>query len=224
MSETLTIRSPRFRMALSVWAGNSRRLVDVAINQQVRLFLRDVVRITPPSNGSLSKAAGDRRIRRELNGIMRQSRAANAEDPATVHARYRRGRGRVYSNLRTGAVDRRHRVRNLREYIAMIQRKVGLLASGFAPAMRAVGMQVPPWIARHGSGNGSYTNVQGFHGRRIRVVNRIPYAAAVRDLGRRVQSAADNRAVQIEKQSAHYIYQQAATQAGFRVSGGRLAA
>lgn len=219
MSNVLTIRSPRFRMALFSWASNSRRLIDIPINQQLRLWVRDVIRITPPSsNYQLNRRAGENRIRKELNGIMRSSRAASAEDPAAVHRRYRRSRGRVTTDLRRGGKDRRIPVRNLRAYIATVLQRVGLLASGFAPAMQALGMAVPAWIARHGSGNGSYTNVEGFAGRRIRIVNRVPYASHVADLGRRVQHVTENRAIQMEKQTAEFLFRQAPRRAGFKVA------
>lgn len=67
-------------------------------------------------------------------------------------------------------------------------------------------------------GHGSFTNVETLNGRRIRVVNRVPFASSVRDLDRRVQHAADNRAIQMEKQTADYIFRQAARKAGFKVA------
>lgn len=218
MSKTIKIRSDRFSRAASSWVGNSRRGAAIASGQQMRLFARDVVRITPPNqNYRLNKSAGEKKIRKELNGIMRVSRAPGAEDPATVHRQYRRG-GRVYTNLRTGSRDRRHRVRDLRTYIAGVVAQVGLLASGWLPAAAALGLELPSWISRHGMGHGSYLNVETLNGRKIRIVNRVPFASSVRDLDRRVQHAADNRAIQMEKQTADYIFRQAARRAGFKVA------
>lgn len=219
MNNTAIIRNQRFKSALSAWVGNSRRFVDVAVNQQLRLFVRDVIRVTPPnSNFSPSKTAGERRIRRELSGIMRESKSPGAEAPSVVHARYRRSNGRVLTKLRTDSYDRRIRVHGLRPYMAEVLKRVGLLASGWNAAARALGLNVPPWIARHGTRGGSYTDVHGFTGRHIRIANRVPYASNVRDLSRRVNAAAENRARQMEKQTADYIFRTAARQSGFRIA------
>lgn len=219
MSDTILINDDRLSSAFAVWAGNGRRGLRAAGRFQLRLLVRDTIRITPPNMGTMSKVAGEKRIRRELNGIMRESRSPVAEDPAAIHARYRRRRGgRVLTNLRRENSDGRHHVRGLRPYIETVLKLVGLLAAGWLAAAQSLGLNVPPWIARHGSGHGRYIEAETLDGIRFRVENRVPFAGAVAGLRRRFQAAADNRAIQMEKQTARYLFGEGARKAGFKVA------
>lgn len=218
MSDTLKIRSPRFEMAIFQFVGNARRLPDVVVNGQMRLLVRDIIRITPPNqNYALNKGAGVGRIRKEISGIMVNSRRIDAEDPRLIHARYRSSStGRINRKLPR---DERHRVNNLAAYIASQVANVGILSSGWVPAAKLFGLELPAWITRHGNSHGEAW--VKFNERRIlvHIANRVFYAPRVKGLDRRVRHAAENRAIQMEKQTAAFLFGQAARRAGFRVVG-----
>jgi len=263
MSKPLTIKSPVFHSALGQFGANGRRLPDAVVYGQLRLLVRDILRITPPNQGAMSRKAGENAITGDLArifkplsdsslsafrdfygsenaaefahkgagslGIVRERILSRGEMEAWHQSR-RRGDGRVMQvhgqvttglrrrdlpGLDSGLVSRR----NFEAYLAQVKARVGLLAAGWNAAAMALGVAVPEWILRHGIRQGSYTARIAPTRIQIHIGNRVNYARAVKGLHRRVKHAADNRAVQMQKQTAHFLLIEGARRAGFRVTG-----
>lgn len=225
-SNVLRIRSARMERALYHLVGNARRrLPDTVINAEMRPFVRDTAAVTPPNrNFHFSKAAGTRAIRKDLARVMRSSKSLSAEDPETVHQMYRlKSTGRIRKNLKREKGDFRHRVRGLPAYIRKVQSKVGKLAAGWAPAAGLFRVTLPPWITRHAPRGEAWMRWQA-NRVRIHIANRVLFANNVRGLERRVQAAANNRARQMERRTAHFLFVECPRLSGFRVTSNRLAA
>lgn len=59
-----------------------------------------------------------------------------------------------------------------------LYREVGKLAAGWVPAADRLGVSVPSWIRRHGSGNGGSISITYENGIRFRATNHFPETAA----------------------------------------------
>lgn len=209
MKLKLQLDDSRFRRALANYSQYSRKSGAALLRQQAKFFVRDVVRITPPSQGKLSKARGEAAVRGDLSRILRASRRAGAEEAADIHSRLRR---------RDGRVDRRYNpipARNVAAYKKQVLARVGLLASGWNAAAVALGLTMPPWISRHGSGYGTIKFALGASRLVIAISNRVRYVGNVSGLGRRIQAVLDNRAAQLRKQTDYFLAN-GARKAGFR--------
>lgn len=209
MKATIKLDDSRFRQAMRDYARYSRKSGESLLRAQARLFVRDVVRITPPNQGRMSKQKGDAAVRVDLSRILKPSRRANAEDAASVHARMRR---------RNGRVDRRYNpvpARNVAAYRRQVLANVGILASGWNAAAVALGLNLPAWITRHGTKYGSIKVQFSWVRLVITISNMVRFAGAVRGMERRLQSALDRRARALRKQVAHYLKRDA-RRAGFK--------
>jgi hypothetical protein len=214
MGVELKLDDRAFRAALKKFSENSKRTNAQVLKDQARLFVRDVILITPPNkNFRANRKGGEAALRSDIAKIMRPSKARDARnDPAEIHARFRdKGTGRV--NKRN--LKYRFRVANLAAYVAKELGKVGILASGWNAAAAKLGAKVPDWIARHGNGLGSIRIVLGVAESRITITNAVKFASNVKDLVRRVQRTLDKRAGAMNRQLQHY-QERSAKEAGFR--------
>lgn len=216
MDISVTLDDGDFRQAMEEYDLHSKRSSGDVLKQQAKLFVRDIVSITPPGHAvgrssstgttilgaAASKKAGESAVRSDLARTVFEAR--NGGDPATIHARAR--------SKRTGRVPRSQRpaaARGVARYRALMLSRVGILASGWSAAARALGLSLPAWISRHGTSRGSV----GIHltggDLEISVTNSVRFAGTVRDMHRRMQWALDNRAAQMFKQLEDFAQKQA---------------
>jgi hypothetical protein len=98
--------------------------------------------------------AGDRQ---KFDTLFRIATAGHVEvvgfDPH-LHQSARNRRGRVTRRWNRVSIQ----VRQWNAYIKKVQARVGLMRSGWLPALRAVGGTAAAWIARHSTNPGNYQN------------------------------------------------------------------
>jgi hypothetical protein len=216
MSADLKIDDKAFVKSLKAFAAGSRKSNQDVIKNQARLFVNDVILITPPNqNYKQQRKLGERAITGDIKKIMRGARSGTKSaitDPAKLHKKYRGRDGRVHTTLPFG---QKFRVVDLQAYINSVIARVGILASGWNAAAKKLGCKVPDWAARHGTGGGrismSFTLAQC----KITITNAIRFAGGVKDLTRRVQAALDKRAGAMDRQLKNQ-QERAAKAAGFR--------
>jgi hypothetical protein len=236
---TLKIDDRAFRAAFKQWMWRSKKTTIACLEHQAKLFVRDVVRITPPGHWikmtdsdprwrpgrpvrltSMAEArrAGVNAVRGNIAQILVAGRRSKLADAKGLHQRFRDNRGRVRTNLARGR-DRRFRVvaTALRVEVVRSVNNVGLLASGWNAAARQLGLSLPAWIARHGSSRGRIRISLDPRNMRITITNSVRFAGNVQDLERRVNWALFNRARQMDKQLVHLALVETAEQSGFRV-------
>lgn len=101
---------------------------------------------------------------------------------AAEHARRSR-QGRVRGTQPSAAVTE---VKTRARYIKAMQRRVGLLASGFLAAAQRLGVKLPAWITRHGARAGAVRVKNGWGSFSIEIVNRARHGRG-NDLPRRIE-------------------------------------
>ena len=178
-------------------------------------FVKRVVAITPPASkgvsGSKAKQQGDQAIKSDLARIMvaaarkrdRDMRAATAS-PEELHRRFR--------DKRTGRINPRALKQPYRvgksELLALQRRllkEVGWLAAGWNAAAKRLGVRLPAWVARHGSGRGSI-GVMDSGGRfRITIANEVGFVGNVKGFTRRIQSAINLQANAMKRKAEHLL-------------------
>jgi hypothetical protein len=215
MKVDLKIDDRAFRRSLNAFAANSRKTGQEILRSQAKLFVQDVVKITPPNRGKANRKGGEATIRADIRKIMRASNAKDAvTDPADIHSSYRnKSTGRVRRELKN-----KIKVRNLAAFIKAEIEKVGILASGWNAAAARLGAKLPAWITRHGTGRGSIRILLGALSMRIVLANAVKFVGNVKGLTRRVQSALDRRSKAMDRQLENFAVKQAARKAGFEVS------
>ncbi len=149
------------------------------IKDQARLFVNDVVLITPPNKDyKQQRKLGEAAITGDIKKIMRGVREGTVgaiTDPAALHKKYRGADGRVRRVL---PLPQKFRVINLPAYIQKMVSQVGILASGWVAAGEKLGSKIPDWIKRHGSSGGrismkfGFTRMQDHHHQRGQVCRR----------------------------------------------------
>ena len=179
-----------FRAALKRFDEKSRRSRSEVLKDQARLFVKDVILITPPNKDfKANRKGGETAIKADLRKIMRQSSSSKASNDAEgIHVRFRDSQtGRVNKrNLKT-----KYRVANLAAYIKKELEKVGILASG--------------WIKI------TFTLTEC----RIVISNGVKFAGNVKGLVSRIQRTLDKRAQAMNRQ-VEYFQKRAAKEAGFK--------
>ena len=202
MSADVKFDDRAFRSALRRFEATSKKSSEQILKEQARLFLKDVILLTPPNKDlKQGRALGEAAIAADIRKIFVGSNAGNAAtDLATLHKRFR-----LPSNGRVGrGPAQKIKAKGLVAYIKAVQAKVGLLASGWSTAASKLGVKMPAWISRHGTGRGQIKVVTGFAESRITIVNGVKFAREVKGLVRRVQWALDKRAGAMDRQVEHY--------------------
>jgi hypothetical protein len=202
-----------FDAAFAQFARLSRKSSADLARAQARLFIRDVVSVTPPNkNARLRPKVGAMMVRRDIKRAVRSSRAKNLPTAAEVHSKARDRRGKV--NPRTV----QQKASGVAAYIKKMQGRVGLLASGWNASALKFGHKMPAWIARHGSRRGAAVQIDKKGSLLIRLTNAVRFAGQVMGMQRRVQWALNNRARQMNKQLEDRALKQAAKRAKFAVA------
>jgi hypothetical protein len=216
MTMSLTFNTKPFEKALKEFQRTSKKNGQRVLMDQAKLFVRDVVSVTPPNkDATMRMGVGTARVRSQIYQVMRGTSRASEENPRAIHKQYRRRNGNVGTNLKE-PTDKRHRVQRdlLKAYIERKTAMVGFLAAGWNAAARKLGARMPAWIARHGTRFGSVVMTLGVHGIGIKIANAVPYVGNVGGMRRRVQWALYNRANQMTKQLKDYAVKRAAREAG----------
>jgi len=216
MGVELKVDSRAFMKSLRAFAENSARSNKAVIKDQARLFVNDVVLITPPNKDyKQQRKLGEAAITGDIKKIMRGVREGTVgaiTDPAALHKKYRGADGRVRKVL---PLAQKFRVINLPAYIQKMVNQVGILASGWVAAGEKLGSKIPDWIKRHGSSGGRISMQFSFTQCRITITNAVKFVGGVKGLTRRVQAALDKRAGAMDRQLKHQ-QEQNARRAGFR--------
>lgn len=188
-------------------------------------FVKKVVAITPPASkgvsGSKAKQQGDQAIKSDLARIMvaaarRSERDArsSAASPEELHRRFRDKRtGRV----NPGALKCPYRV-GKSELLALQRRllkEVGWLAAGWNEAALKLGVRLPVWVTRHGTGKGSIAITQSGSLFRITIANEVGFVGNVKGFSRRIQSAINLQANALRRQAEHLL-KKGIRKAGFK--------
>lgn len=134
----------------------SKRDGRTLMEEQVRGVIRNLITITPPSNGKtrgvkakkLGEAAIASDVRKVFIGSTPKAAEVSSMDEMSAILRRHRKRG----SIRTVRVNQPTRAARsmITRLIKEKQKKVGYWASGWASAARSIGkIRVPNWIAKH---------------------------------------------------------------------------
>lgn len=160
-------------------------------------------------------------------------RAFTARDDASANAVLRRVLGASFSPFDDGAIHQRfgrnaigrRRTRGRRilfvrdpkaldAYIKNVQSKVWYLASGWSPALKALGARVPYGLNKQSAPGTLVVRVDDRH-IFIAMSNRTPFARDIKGLNRRIRFALDVRTTRMQRNWNDYL-NRAARAAGFR--------
>lgn len=260
MTVDVKIDTSDFDRALRRFGAESKRTSLEILTQQAKLFVRDIVRITPPSTGKTSIVKGKNRLVSDICRIVKTLPAAKFNKPGLFneesvetfahqgaapvgeiehkmlrsadaiekwHQARRNNRGRVpkiNKNATTGIRKRDLKFLDqgfttpalLTAYMKIQLAKIGILASGWNAAAVRLGQVLPQWITRHGTTRGECDVTASGGTLKIRITNAVRFAGDVSGMDRRVQSALNNRAKQMDKQVDDYAVKKASRAAGFK--------
>jgi len=190
------------------------------VEQAAKGFVKTIASITPPGSqgatGSTAKKQGEAAISNDLAKVMKAVRAkrnAQLQSPQEIYKRFR--------DTRTGRIN----PRNLQkpypvpgaEFNALkktLLGRVGWLASGWNAAAQKLGVRLPAWISRHGTGAGIILVTSDGRRFRIEISNAVKYAGSIKDLDRRIQKAVTYQANAMQRQ-ADFLLHKAVKKAGF---------
>lgn len=220
---SVEVNVEKFKEAFAKFQQTSKRSVATNLRQQGKLIVTDIAKRTPPGDFQATgwkRIAGERLIKADLAKIMRPTKSLGTKknptrtDPMRIHNEYRRGRGRVLTDLRRGK-DTRFRVEKstFQIYREQVIKRVGYMAAGWAKAAAFLGGSLPGWITRH-SAPGAGT--VGFQGQDIvlELTNAAVYPESRGLVDRRAVAALKKRYWAMVKQADNYM-KMAAEQAGF---------
>lgn len=231
--ETLIIDDQEFGEQLERFALYSGRSFEDELENQGKLLVRDILRLTPPSRFGASvseaKRAGERSIRKNLRSVFagvnlkgqRQIthlfgrtdvpglpfRTPTTEKHPEVKALYEQRK--VGSGYRVSRGQRARWYVDERKLAALEQvliKRVGWAAAGFGPAAQRLGAAVPAYVRRH-VGKAPGTVAVNTTGAILSIVitNRVDYVAKLSGLQRRLNWAVARRKTAMEKQLPYLI-------------------
>jgi hypothetical protein len=191
MEPDLYIDSPAFDAAVRRLAMVSGRSFEEELSNQARLFVEDVIKVTPPfhqgkgQQAGAAKKAGENSVDRNLGRIFAEvdllgSRrvthlfgrtdlpglpyvVAEPERRVDVEGIYRQAK----AGARSASKYRFSRQQNYvdRRKVAVIRKRekarIGWLAGGWNAAAQRMGSKVPAWVRRHGSAPGQIEVMMG---------------------------------------------------------------
>lgn len=230
---TIVIDDLEFAEQLERFALYSGRSFEDELENQGKLLVRDILRLTPPSRFGASvseaKKAGERSIRKNLRSVFagvnlkgqRQithlfGRTDVAGLPYSVPTREKHPDVRaLYEQRKMGSSYRVSRGRRSRYYVderklaaleKVLMKRVGWAAAGFGPAAQRLGAAVPAYIRRHvGAAPGSIAvNTRG-EIMSIVITNRVDYVHRLAGLQRRLDWALKRRKSAMENQLPYLI-------------------
>lgn len=231
--ETLIIDDQEFGEQLERFALYSGRSFEDELENQGKLLVRDILRLTPPSRFGASvseaKRAGERSIRKNLRSVFagvnlkgqRQIthlfgrtdvpglpfHTPTTEKHPEVKALYEQRK--VGSGYRVSRGQRARWYVDERKLAALekeLMKRVGWAAAGFGPAAQRLGAAVPAYVRRH-VGKAPGTVAVNTTGAILSIVitNRVDYVARLSGLQRRLNWAVARRKTAMEKQLPYLI-------------------
>ena len=94
-------------------------------------------------------------------------------------------------------------------------KRVGELAAGWNAGAQKLGVKLPAWIARHGSGRSSAAVINTFRVFRIILTNALKYVTKVDAYDRRIQSAINIQGKKMQRR-AEFLLTRALRAAGWK--------
>lgn len=211
---TIKVDDKAFRRALQNYAAGSQRSFQEVLKHQAGLFVKDVVSVTPPSQGKTSPKLGYAAVKADISRALRdqdESMVAAGEqrgDPATLHRKVRnKYTGRVVPNVK------QQPAMGVGAYIKKMLGQVGILSSGWNAAASRLKVKLPAWVTRHGTKRGQVELRFGKREIVIVVTNAVKFAGNIKGIGRRVQWALNKRTRSLIRQ-VDYANTQAARRVG----------
>jgi hypothetical protein len=195
------------------------------VEQAAKGFVKNVVAITPPASkgvsGSKAKQQGDQAIKSDLARIMvaaaRKKDRDTRQAAASPEELYRRFRDKRTGRINPKSIKHPYRVPKA-ELLALQRRllkEVGWLAAGWNEAAHKLGVRLPAWVGRHGTGKGSVVITRSGAVFRITVANEVSFVGNVKGFTRRVQSAINLQANAMRRQAEH-LMKKGIRKAGFK--------
>jgi hypothetical protein len=216
----IQLDSRDFGKALAQFAANSKKDAETLLKDQARLFVRDVIGITPPnSNFKMDKNSGLITMYKDIGLTLKPVRyltkkqKASPVDAAAHHRSQRNRRGRVNKNAVRAVVA----YQAFKAQLLAMKKRQGRLAAGWNASAETFGTKVPAWIKRHGTMGGSASLIRTGQGPVVRMTNASVYDGDEGGAYRRVNSALKNRTRQMMKQLENFALKRSARKAGFSV-------
>lgn len=205
----------RLEKAIKDLRPHVRKTRAELVEDAAKGFVKKVVAITPPASkgvsGSKAKQQGDQAIKSDLARIMvaaaRKADRDTRKATALPEDLYKRFRDKRTGRVNPGALKRPYRV-GKSELLALQRRllkEVGWLAAGWNEAAKKLGVRLPAWVARHGSGRGSIGITSGGSRFRITIANEVGFVGNVKGFSRRIQSAINLQANAMKRQADHLL-------------------
>ena len=212
----ITVDTSRFDHALKQLHQASGRDARESLERAARGFVRRVVAITPPGGGgrtgTAARKAGEGAIRKDLGRIfapvvlkgrrkITQVFGTPLKRPVFVPTKERwPDVEAIYAGRLARKGGRKHLTRGQKQAFYVDKRKlsalqkmliarVGFLAAGWNAAAESLGVKLPAWVSRHGTGHGSYLALLDTSHISITIVNAVGYALNVDGIEGRIQSA-----------------------------------
>jgi hypothetical protein len=228
MEDGVIIDSEGFSRDVARFALLSGRSMAEELKNQAKGVMRNIVRVTPPFNGSggvsAARAQGENAIRHDLQRIFRPVRlvgsrkithlfgkahpnapwiVATKEQHPDVEGIYRNHKAEPDRFVRQA------RYRNARfvdegKYHALeakLKKRVGYLGGGFAPAASGLGVALPSFMRRHAASAPGRIQMQ-LEGDSLSIVitNEVRYGTKVIGFVRRVEFAIEMQRGKMERQ------------------------
>jgi len=215
MSDDLQIEfdTRRFNHALSVWFAKSKKTNQEILEQQAKLFVKEVVQMTPPhkpgknTNASgnhstkLAQKAGEGSVESDLNRLFFPVKKSEAQysNLISIHNQHRNPRGRVKKGI-----GKKHKVwkTDFTRYLKSQKDQVGRLAAGWNEAARKFGWNPPVWISRHNSPGSAKVSISG-DSLKVEMTNAVSYASGQKGLESRMRRALKAKERDLIKQIKH---------------------
>jgi len=226
MKITCSIDTSKLERALRDWAALTHKGANAVMIEAARGVVKRVVAITPPAQGrvagtkkdpdSAAIRVGEKAVRSDLKKLfipilLKGKRPDQWPDLAALHDANRNHQGRVRDNCQRYHVDQA----KLAALIKVLTARVGFLAAGWNASAQKLGVNLPAWIRRHGTGSGSAEIVISNRGISITLRNKVKYADNVDGYNRHVQAAVNYQTAATERR-VKFMAEKAARQAGVR--------
>jgi hypothetical protein len=212
-----------FERQLLRYAAATKRDMREILEDQARLFVTDVVNVTPPFsqgvNATKARQRGEKSIKTNLNrlfiarplrGTKKITHLFGRTDvpglPYVVPTQERyphvdqiyrdekkRAKGFAVRGMRFRQEQLPVSLAKVRKIYAREKKNVGWLAGGWNRAAVTLGSKVPAWVKRHSAAPGAISKRFGRSKLSIRIENRVDYAAGVGGMQKRMAFALRKR-------------------------------
>lgn len=212
-----------FEQSLARYVAATKGDLREVLKNQARLFVQDVVQVTPPFsqgvNATKARQRGEKSIKSNLNklfiarplvGSRKVTHLFGKTDvpglPYTVkttekypdvegiyRTEKKAAKGRAVRGVRFSRQELPVSLKKVRAIYTREKKKVGWLAGGWNAAATKLGSKVPAWVKRHAAAPGAVSMRFSRTKLSIRVENRVNYANAVGGMQKRMAFALRKR-------------------------------